>query len=69
MLVVAKIELKYVASADVKFENISDGNPLLQRMDRPEREKAKEISDLQIRNKYFEFLFEEIYIHESLAFK
>jgi len=66
-LEVAKIELKYVASADVKLENISDVNPLPQRMNKSERNKAKEMNALRISNESFEFLFEEIYSRESLA--
>ena len=64
-LEVAKIELQYVASAHVKIDNISDGNPLPQRMNRSERNKAKEMNALRISNSFYEFLFEEIYSRES----
>ena len=62
-----RIELKYVGSADVKLENISDVNPLPQRMNRSERNKAQEMNALRISNASFEFLFEEIYSRDPLA--
>ena len=65
-----RIELKYVASADVKLENISGGNPLYRRewIDLKGK-KEKSLNALQISNESFEFLFEEIYSRESLALK
>ena len=51
----------------MKLENISDVNPLPQRMNKSERNKAKEMNALRISNESFEFLFEEIYSRESLA--
>ena len=52
-LEVTRIELKYVASADAKLEIISDGNPLLKRMNGFESNQEKDINDLRISHESF----------------
>ena len=56
-----------MASADVKLENISNGNPLPQRINISESNKEKEMYALSISNEYFEFISKKSYSHESLA--